>query len=30
MTPQNILCYHTYRQQVANAWQTPHSLCDVS
>lgn len=30
MTTQNILCYHTYRQQVANAWQTLHSLCDAS
>nr|DAM64238.1 MAG TPA: hypothetical protein [Caudoviricetes sp.] len=30
MTTQTVLCYSMSRQQVANAWQIPHSLCDAS
>ena len=29
LTTQTVLCYSMDRQQIVNAWQTPHSLCDA-
>ena len=30
LTTQTVLCYHTYRQQVVNAWYSPQTSCDAS